>query len=388
VLTIQLAGAITAVVALVGGLGYLVTCSRQTQQIDATLDFALRGGHPGSTDPCLWMFVVRGGKLLGVEHAPAGLPLKSTMDSVARGGAPSRVTLAVGDTEYVVSTRIVDGEVREAAFDERYQISDGRQLGEAIGVAELIGLLAAVVTGRFLAGRAIRPLTEALLKQRQFVADASHELRTPLARLQLRAQLLLRRAGELPGDLESELRRLVDGTRELNEVVDDLLHSARLTAAARPGESVELSEIAAAVAEAERFRATERGVTIELSPAGGPAIVHGVGPALRRMVGALLDNAIRHTPAGGRVRLAVDVADRGRTVQLVVADNGEGFDPAYQQSLFHRFVGARDGQPHGSGLGLALVQEIVHSHGGTVTAAGRPGAGADFTVRLPAATRP
>jgi signal transduction histidine kinase len=69
----------------------------------------------------------------------------------------------------------------------------------------------------------------------------------------------------------------------------------------------------------------------------------------------------------------------------VVADNGEGFDPAYHRTLFHRFGGGRNGQPHGSGLGLALVQEIVQSHGGTVTAAGRPGAGADFTVRLPAA---
>jgi signal transduction histidine kinase len=314
------------------------------------------------------------------------------MQAVDGGGSGSSRTLSIDGNSYAVLTQRHDGEVRQAVFDERYQLSDRRQLLAALLIAQLVGLVAAAVTGRFLAGRAISPLAQALTRQRQFVADASHELRTPLTRLHTRAQLILRwRGTDLPAEVNAELQRVVDGTRELNEVVDDLLRSARLGASAPVPDRVELAEIVAAVAEAERPRAGEHGLTIVTSypsQAAGSTAVRGVAPALRRMISALVDNAIRHAPPGGQVRLTVDTDDRGRTVRLVVADDGEGFDPADHERIFDRFARG-SASPAGSarqyGLGLALIREVVHGHGGTVTAAGQPGKGAEFTVRLPAA---
>jgi two-component system OmpR family sensor kinase len=371
-LTVQLAGAISVVVLLVGGVAYLVTTSRQRHQVAQMLDYGLARRAPGTSDPCLYVFGLRDGKVTSPPDAPPGFPDFRLPVGTTR-------TVTANGTRYTVRTE----QAKQAVFDERYQLADRRHLLLALGIAELIGLGAALLTGHVLASRAIRPLVEALTRQRRFVADASHELRTPLTRLQTRAQLLLRwRDGDLPEQARTELERLVTGTRELNGVIDDLLSAARLGGTAPAADRVEMADLVASVADAERARADDRGVTIETARANGPSAVPGVEPALRRMVSALLDNAIRHTPAGGRIRLTVAATDRARTVQLVITDTGDGFDPADRRRIFDRFARGPAGR---TGLGLALVREIVLSHGGTVTAAGRPGQGADFTVRLPAA---
>ncbi len=371
-LALQLAGAVSVVVLLVGGVAYLVTTSRQRHQVTQMLDYGLTRRAAGTSDPCLYVFGLTDGKVTSPSDAPPGFP-------DFRLPTGKTVYLAANGTRYAVRTE----PTKQAVFDERYQLADRRHLLLALGIAELIGLAAAALAGHLLARRAIRPLTEALTKQRRFVADASHELRTPLTRLQTRAQLLLRwRDGDLPEEVRAELALLVAGTRELNGVMEDLLSAARLGTTAPAADRVELADLVASVADAERARAEDRGVTIETARAAGPSAVPGVEPALRRMVSALLDNAIRHTPAGGRIRLSVAAADRARTVQLVVTDTGDGFDPADRRRIFDRFARGAAGR---HGLGLALVREIVLSHGGTVTAAGRPGRGADFTVRLPAA---
>jgi signal transduction histidine kinase len=123
-------------------------------------------------------------------------------------------------------------------------------------------------------------------------------------------------------------------------------------------------------------------VTIEVRRGGPDApVVCGIASALRRVISALLDNALSHTGAGGHIWVTVTGA--GRVVELAVVDDGRGLDQEDTERLFTRFVAA----PGGFGLGLALVREIVDAHGGTITAAGRPGVGAVFTVRLPPASR-
>jgi signal transduction histidine kinase len=112
-------------------------------------------------------------------------------------------------------------------------------------------------------------------------------------------------------------------------------------------------------------------------------VVAGVQSALRRVVGALLDNAIGHTPPGGHVQVAL--RRDGGQVELVVRDDGVGLDPDDTERIFQRFTRGTTGEGRRFGLGLALVREVVESHGGTIEAAGRPGDGATFTVRLPAA---
>jgi two-component system, OmpR family, sensor kinase len=111
--------------------------------------------------------------------------------------------------------------------------------------------------------------------------------------------------------------------------------------------------------------------------------VAGEASALRRVVTALVDNAIGHTPAGGAVVVTLGVPSPD-VVRLSVRDNGVGFEQADEQSLFERFKCGTAGRGQRFGIGLSLVREVVEAHHGTVSAESRPGAGAVFTVDLPA----
>jgi len=143
---------------------------------------------------------------------------------------------------------------------------------------------------------------------------------------------------------------------------------------------VDLTAIAAAVVAAERDRAAEHDQQVTLTIPDGPILVPGIESALRRVICELLTNALTHLPRGGRV--TVTVRDTGRA-EVLVADDGAGFDPADADRIFDRFHRGAGAGDRRFGLGLALLREVVTSHGGTITAQGRPGAGATFTVRLP-----
>jgi signal transduction histidine kinase len=278
--------------------------------------------------------------------------------------------------------------VVQAVFDARYQIADRRHLLMAFAVAALIGLLAAGLTGVVVGHRAVAPLAEALERQRRFVADASHELRTPIAQVHTRAQLLARRARAAAATDQGDLERLIGTTRRLGEIVDELLLSARLAAdpSAPEGEPVDLTGLVAATVATEADRAAEQDVKLVLHGPGKPVPVTGVESALRRVVAELLSNALAHTPAGGHI--TVTLQQPGTQVELTVVDTGDGFDPADGGRLFDRFHRGAGAGERRFGIGLALLREVVTGHGGTITAEGRPGAGASFTVRLPAGRSP
>jgi signal transduction histidine kinase len=110
-------------------------------------------------------------------------------------------------------------------------------------------------------------------------------------------------------------------------------------------------------------------------------VVQGVPTALRRVLSALLDNALGHTPPGGSIEVWLGVPDE-RHVELRIRDTGIGFPSADAERIFERFARGSDGDGRRFGLGLALVREVVTGHGGTIAAAGRPGDGATFTLRL------
>ena len=144
---------------------------------------------------------------------------------------------------------------------------------------------------------------------------------------------------------------------------------------------VDLTALAADAVATEAARAAERQVTVHLTTPGGPLLVDGITSALHRVIAELLANALTHTPPGGRI--SVVVRDERDTAELVVADTGAGFDPADASRLFDRFHRGAAAGDRRFGLGLALLKEVVTGHGGAITAEGRPGAGATFTVRLP-----
>jgi len=150
-LSLRLAAAITAVVALVGGLAYVVTVNRQDAQTAMMLQYTLGQNRIGVVDPCTWLFALRSNGIDGQDQAPDGLPLVSDLRTVTTGGGVVERAVSLGGTRYAVRTQQVHGEVRQAVFDERYLSDDRRHLLYALLLAELVGLLIAVYAGQRLA---------------------------------------------------------------------------------------------------------------------------------------------------------------------------------------------------------------------------------------------
>jgi signal transduction histidine kinase len=330
-----------------------------------------------------WIFRLdESGALTATEDAPPGFPDRAAIDRV-RAGGPAEQTQT---DDYLVVTRRHGTATVQVVGSLAAGQAETRRLLAALGSAELLGLAGAVLAGWQLARRATAPLGDALARQRRFVADASHELRTPIAQLHTRAQLLEHdlRAGAAAADMAPDISRLVAGTRQLGEIVEDLLLSTHLTDRTETGAEVDLGVLADSVLAGFRERARAEQIELELrTDPERPSITYGREAALRRVLTALVDNALSHTPHGGHIGVELDRLDAPPRVRLIVRDDGTGFDPADAKRLFDRFARGHDDHRR-FGLGLALAREVVTGHGGTIEAHNRPGGGAVFTIRLPA----
>ncbi|WP_319460527.1 HAMP domain-containing sensor histidine kinase [Micromonospora sp. RTP1Z1] len=382
----QTAGAIGLVLLLVGALTFVLTSRQESRALDAGMAQVLAMAEDVD-DPPPGQFLARQrpGVDAGPEVTPSASPeLARALDDAVRG-RPGRFDTSAGDDRpiRVLVARRADGSRWAVAADLGPLRRQRGELAVALLLAELAGLAGALVAAALLARRAVAPLATALTLQRRFVADASHELRTPLTALHTRAQLLARRARTRPAEaLTSQLDQLVADTRALGEVVEDLLVSAAAEHQPLPDTVVDLAEVAREVVASMTDHARSREVEL-LVAAPDPAPVRGARTALRRALTALVDNAVGHVPAGGRVRVSVDRQD-GR-VAAAVADDGVGLDPAEADRLFDRFSHGGSGAGRRFGLGLALVQHVARAHRGAVEVAGAPGQGATFTLVLPAA---
>ncbi|WP_442303869.1 sensor histidine kinase [Streptomyces sp. 2RAF24] len=220
-------------------------------------------------------------------------------------------------------------------------------------------------------------------QRRAMVGDVAHELRTPLSNI--RGWLEAAQDGVAEPDARF-LASLHEEAMLLTHVVGDLQDLAAADAGElrlHP-EPLEVGELLAQVAGAHRAAAEAAGVRITADPPGG-AWLTGDPVRLRQVVGNLVSNAVRHTPAGGAVTLTYGPADGGGTL-VEVADTGSGIAPEDLPRVFDRFWRAdrsRSRRTGGSGLGLAIVRKLVEAHGGTVAARSAPGRGTVFTVRLP-----
>jgi two-component system OmpR family sensor kinase len=228
-------------------------------------------------------------------------------------------------------------------------------------------------------------LHRSLARQRDLVADAGHELRNPLA--VLRAELeLADDPGQSRADLAESVRHASREVERLSTLADDVLFLARADGAG-PLIAAAPADVGAVLAEAGRAwhaRVASQGRRLRTSCDG--AVVAVIDPAaLRRAVDNLIANAVAAAPPGGQVTLTAH--PEGAAVLVVVADDGPGFPPAFLPVAFGRFTRPEEDRRHaagGAGLGLAIVAEIVHAHGGTVVAANRSPTGAEVTLRLPA----
>jgi heavy metal sensor kinase len=227
-------------------------------------------------------------------------------------------------------------------------------------------------------------LDQSFATMRRFVADASHELRTPVSVIRGEADVALSQERS-PGEYRESLAVVLDESRRISLLVDDLLNLARADAGhvVLQTHDFYLNELLTECCRSVQGAANAHGLTLECLP-GGDLQFTGDEQLLRRLVINLLDNAIRYTPSGGKVTAAL--ADGATSVQLRVSDTGIGIAPGDATRVFERFYRtgeARSRQDGGFGLGLAIVRWIAESHRGTVECDSQPGHGSTFTVTLP-----
>lgn len=296
----------------------------------------------------------------------------------------TRVGTSAGS--YPASVSVHSGRTFVAVYDVTLHRDEESRLIRAALLAGGGGILLAGGVGLIAGRRAVRPLAAALDLQRQFVADASHELRTPLAVVSTRAQMIQRHlAPQVSPAHRLEVDQLVEDTRAMGEVVSDLLLSAQLEHSRTAAETVDLSALAAEVVRSLSAYAADQSVLLVVAETPDPEVrVVGVRTSLRRAILALVDNAVAHSPAGGEVRVSVEV--RAERARLTVADHGQGVAAEDLARITRRFARSRPGESGGRrvGLGLALVTQIVRSHHGRLLVEDTPGGGATFTISLPA----
>jgi heavy metal sensor kinase len=218
---------------------------------------------------------------------------------------------------------------------------------------------------------------------RRFVADASHELRTPIAVIRGEADVALDH-DRSPSEYRESLAIIQDEARRLTRLIDDLLNLARADAG-RVNLHVEefyLNDILAECCRSMQGRADAKRIELECR---SPEDVgyRGDQELIRRLVLNLLENAIRYTPEGGRVRVSLE--DSAGELRIQVADTGAGIPPEAAPHVFERFDRgdqARSRQNGGFGLGLSIVKWIAESHKGSVELSSQPGLGSTFTVLL------
>lgn len=228
-------------------------------------------------------------------------------------------------------------------------------------------------------------------RQQQFVADAAHELRGPLAAMQSSLEVAI--SQDRPAaDYRDAIADVLDEVRQLSKLANDLLLLAE-TGDARATTVRELVDVAAVARQAVSMFdgvAEERSIAMSCTTAAGMPTVAADPAQLRRVLGNLIDNALRFTPAGGGVAIDVTNDREAGEVVISIADTGHGIEPDHIRQVFDRFFKAdaarsRSAAARGGGLGLAICKSIVDRHGGRIDVASRLGRGTTFTIRLPAA---
>jgi two-component system, OmpR family, sensor kinase len=321
--------------------------ARSTDSLDATINR-------------LWLFL--GGGVLG------GTLLAALAGIAIAGRAMRPVSALTATAREIASTRDPSLRIPEPGTDDE------------------VGELARTLEQMLRELDAARSETEQMMQvQREFVADASHELRTPLTSILANLELLQDRLGTTGrrGEEGEMIDSALRSSRRMSRLVSDLLLLARADAGrAGTRRDCDLAEVAAAALSEVRPVADGHRLTMA---DGGPVPVEGNPDELHRLAINLLDNGLRHTPAGTEIRVAVE--RRNGSAVLEVSDDGPGLPPGMEEQVFSRFV--RGAAPadlaanSGTGLGLAIVKAVARSHGGDVDAGSSPSGGARFTVRLP-----
>ena len=273
-----------------------------------------------------------------------------------------------------------------AAVADRIELEDRyASLIAALGGAAAAALLLVAMGGWFLAGKSTAPVERTLSHMRRFMADAAHELRTPVAVLRSRAEVALQRPRE-PAAYVAALTAVGAEAERMGGIVDNLLTLARADAGVWPRarDRVFLDDVVLEAVDGVRVLAERRGVELTVTEFE-EAPVDADPALLRQLIVIVLDNAIKFTPAGGRVSLRVGI-DNGRAAFLV-EDTGVGISLDELPRIFDRFYrgGQARAQGEGAGLGLSIARWIADVHGGTIEVTSTVGKGTQAAIRFPIA---
>ncbi|WP_041275059.1 sensor histidine kinase [Desulfotomaculum nigrificans] len=252
----------------------------------------------------------------------------------------------------------------------------------ALSIAGILCLALAFYSSLFLADKALIPIRKSWQRQRDFVADASHELRTPLAVMQTNLELVMGNPNETVADQEIWLKNVQTEISHMTRLVEDLLLLARIDS---EQQLLELSRFSLDQAIYDVIKpiipmAETKGIKLRLEIE--PQVeFNGDEKRIKQLVVILIDNAIKHTPAGGEV--ALKMANRGSSVEITVSDTGEGIEPEHLEKIFERFYRIDKARSKsGTGLGLSIADWIVKSHHGSIKVKSSPGKGTTFLVML------
>jgi two-component system OmpR family sensor kinase len=274
--------------------------------------------------------------------------------------------------------------------DELEAITDGRSLHRRLPAAPTAGDEMERL-GHTLNAMLSR-LEASFIALRRFVADASHELKTPLTIMRAGVERALTDPRTAPESIAS-LDEALQEVRRMTELVDTLLTLARVDEGRMElhTEPVELSALLGDIHETAQMLGEDAGLDVALEVPPVPVLVQADSARMRQLVMNLVSNAVKYTPAGGRVWLALTAGTETATIS--VRDSGIGIAPGDVDRVFDRFWRAdaarsRTGERPGIGLGLSICKWIAEAHGGSIAVTSRPGRGSTFTVTLPRSASP
>jgi signal transduction histidine kinase len=357
---------------------------------DAPTSFALGGDT-------FAILVRTNGQPIGPRNydLPEGLPDQASLTAAEASGRDLRTGQISGIPVRILTVETLGVGRNDFSFVQVIQDRTAEQRTLNTLLAVLLGggalvLLVAFGFGAIYASRALVPIRDslaaqhtALRRQREFAADASHELRTPLTVIRSSIEHLRRHPTEPVAKVGAAVEDIEAEVEHLTALVDDLLLLARSDSGAVSLDRlpVDLGDVAAEAASSLDKPAASKGVRVVVDPE--PAMVVGDAVRLQQLVRILVDNAIRHSPAGGEV--VIRVRPNGGSASLEIADQGPGVAPEDMPRIFERFWRAPGAPTGGTGLGLAIAKWIVDRHEGRIVVGNRDQGGAVFSVNLPRA---
>jgi len=275
------------------------------------------------------------------------------------------------------------GRIRATLSGQRLETGLRRlDLRLAFGLA--LALAASVLGARILAQQAIVQMEVVLQRMREFTGDAAHELRGPLAAILGNADALARSERPIPPEVHRSIADIRDGARQLSRLLDDLLLLARLDEGAEHDlHLVDVRSCIARVVASCAASAREKEIRLNVQVGNDIEPIYGDPAHVVRILGNLVDNAVRYTPRGGTVEVEARLA--GSAAVIRVTDTGIGIERTAASHVFERFWRADPARraSEGAGLGLAIARALARRHGGDITVSSSPGLGSTFRVLLP-----